>query len=291
MANDNIPVCQGPDPDPRPPSFAVPPGACDTHAHVFEAPGRYPMVAERSYTPPEAPLEAYEHLHRTLGIDRGVLVQPSVYGTDNSAMLDAMAQIGPRLRGVAVVEPDVSEAELARLDKAGVRGVRVNLLFKGGVGPDAMARLAARVGELGWHLQLLIDISTFPDLAKTLGPLPVDLVVDHMGHMKVANGLDHPGFRDLLALVRDGRAWVKLSGAYRTTGQRVAPYDDVDPFARALIEAGPERMVWGSDWPHPMVDIPMPNDGEILDLLARWAPDEDVRRKILVDNPAALYGF
>ncbi len=197
-----------------------------------------------------------------------------------------------RARGVAVVEPDITDREHERLNEVGIWGLRFTTLLRRGSGVANIETMAARIRPLGWHVQLFIDGPTqLADLMPALGDLPVDLVVDHMGHFTPSDGVDHPAFRALLELVRGGRCWVKLSGAYRTTGQRLPPYDDVDPFARALIEAGPERMVWGSDWPHPVVDIPMPNDGEILDLLARWAPDEEMRRKILVDNPAALYGF
>lgn len=289
------PTCQAWDPRPQPPRETPPAEACDCHAHVFGPVARYPLAAGSRYTPPEAPLAAYLAMLDALGVARGVLVQPSVYGTDNRAMLDALADAARdapgRLRAVAVVDPQVADAELDRLHAAGVRGVRLNLLQGGGPGLAAADRLAPRLAERGWHLQLLVDVSDFAPGLAALDRLPVTLVLDHMGHMSAARGLDHPGFRELLALLRDGALWVKLSAAYRLTARDRAPYDDVVPFARALIAANPARVVWATDWPHPMVDIAMPNDGALLDALADWAPEPELRRRILVDNPAALYGF
>lgn len=287
----DIPVCQPFDPDPRPARFTPPKGAVDTHFHVFGPADRYAYVPDRTYTPPEAPLAAYEHMLDTLGISRAVIIHPSVYGTDNSASLDAMRETRLDMRGIAVVDDTVSDAELRAMDEQGMRGVRVNLLFGGGVAFEAAERMARRIADLGWHLQLLIDISAFDELETRLKRLPVDTVVDHMGHMPTAKGVDHPAFATLMRLVDTGRTWVKLSGAYRITAEREAPYRDAEPFARALIDCNPERMVWATDWPHPFVQIPMPNDGALLDMLADWAPDETVRNRILVDNPARLYGF
>ena len=286
-----LPICAGPDPEPRKPGFAVPAGACDSHAHIF-APARvYPYVAERAYTPAEASLEDYQGMLAALGVERAVLVQPSVYGTDNRAMLEALESGGRRFRGVAVCDEDIAESEIAHLHAAGVRGLRVNLLYSRSATLAALAGLAQRIAPFGWHLQILVDVSKTPDLAEILAPLSVAVVVDHMGHLPAAKGAGDPGFQALLALVRGGRSWVKLSGAYRLSSQRTPPYADVAPLARALIAAAPERMLWASDWPHPAIAMPMPNDGDLLDLLAEWAPDEATRRKILVDNPAALYGF
>lgn len=294
MADTAIPVCPGPDADPRPPRFEMPDGACDTHAHVFGPEAAYPYSPSRGYTPPDASFEAYSHLHATLGIARGVLTQPSVYGTDNRAMLDAMARAPDRLRGVAAVDADVGDDELERLDGLGVRGLRLNLVDKGGMplgSFDAVHGLAQRLAPMGWHIEFLVHVHEFPDLRATLGALPVDVVIGHLGYMPAGEGPDHPGFQDLLALMRDGRCWVKLTGAYRISGRDAVPYDDVAPLAHALIDTAPDRVVWGSDWPHPIHYRTMPNDGELLDHLADWAPDPAVRRKILVDNPARLYGF
>ena len=279
--------CQGPDPNPRRPALAAPPGTCDCHFHIFGP--NYPFVAERSFTPPEAPVEAYEHVMATLGIERCVIVQPSVYGTDNACTLDAMARLGPRCRGVAVIDETVSAEQLERMHAAGVRGVRFNLLYKGGVGLEALAAVADRIAELGWHVQLLIDGRDLPGLAGRLRALPTDVVIDHMGHIPAAE-LEHPGNRTLLDLVRGRRCWVKLSGTYRIS-TRAPRYADAAPLARALIAAAPDRMVWGTDWPHPALEGAMPNDGALMDLIADWTDDGSVRRGILVDNPAALYGF
>ena len=284
-----IPFCQGPQPFVRAPSFAIPKGACDTHAHVIGG-DRFPMVSNRSYTPPAAPEAAYLGMLDALETDRGVVIQVSVYGADNSCMVETLRAHPERLRGVAVVAPDVGDAELEELAAAGVRGVRINALFGGGVAIGELERLAARIAPLGWHVQLLIDARTLPELAPAIERLPVEIVFDHMGHIPVEAGTGHPGFRRLVGLLREGRAWVKLSGAYRISAAG-APFHDTTPFARALVEAAPERCVWGSDWPHVAVSGPMFNTADLLDLLEVWVPEESVRRDILVTNPARLYGF
>lgn len=291
MGENAIPACAGADPDPYPPKHRPPSRACDCHAHIFGPAEVYPLTGHRSYTPPEAPLGQYRHLLATLGLSRAVIVQPSVYGTDNRATLDAVEAGGNAFRAVVVVDESVADRELEAMHAAGARGVRVNLLFKSGVKIPELSSLAERIAPFGWHLQLLIDISSFPDLHATMSRLPVETVFDHMGHMPVGLGTDHPGFRAMLDLVANGRSWVKLSGAYRITAQTRPPYSDVVPFAQAIIAANPERVVWASDWPHPGVAIPMPNDGDLLDLLADWEPEPRLRERILCDNPARLYGF
>ena len=227
----------------------------------------------------------------TLGIDRGVVVQPSVYGTDNAATLDALRQCGDRLRGVAVVDEEINDDRLSEMHALGVRGLRINVLFAGGVGIDQAQRLAKRVAPLGWHLQFLIDISATPDFARKLAALPVDSVIDHMGHMPAELGQEHVAFQDLLSLLTEGRTWVKLSGSYRLTGQETPPYSDIQPLARALVETCVDRLVWATDWPHPAVKIPMPNVGDLLDMFADWVPEPELRERILVHNPEKLYGF
>ena len=282
--------CLAPDPKPRPPRFVMPAHACDCHAHVLGPPDKYPYVANRSYTPPTALLEDYQALHRVLGIERAVIVQPSVHGTDNAVTLDGIAGYGPNARGVAVVDSDVSDDELQRLHDGGIRGVRLNLLFGGGVGLHALEPLAQRIAPMGWHVQLLLDARDLVELAPRLAKAGVPLVVDHMGHMKTAHGINHPGFQALLGLVGDGICWVKLSGNYRISSDG-PPYHDAIVFARALIEAAPQHMVWGTDWPHPALKEFMPNDGDLLDALDDYAPEAELKRAILVDNPAQLYGF
>ena len=294
MPQGGIPVCQEPDPNPKKPSFIAPAGACDCHAHVFGPASRYDYSPKRGYTPPDASVEDFMRLQEALGLERGVLTQPSVYGTDNSAMMDAVARYPDRLRAVAAVDGTVTDDELARLDADGVRGVRVNIVDKGGMpfeDMSAVETIGRRVRDLGWHVEVLIHVSDFPNLRRTFSDFPVPVVFGHLGYMPTGNGLRDPGFREFLGLLREGRAWVKLTGAYRITARRTTPYDDVLPFARTLVETAPGRVLWGSDWPHPFVSKPMPNDGDLFDMLAKWAPDEALRKKILVDNPAVLYRF
>lgn len=286
------PPCPGPDPVLRAPSRALPENACDCHFHIFADEGEQALTPHRSYTPPPASLADYRRLQQALGLRRGVIVQPSVYGADNSSTLRALAQAGPDFRGVVVIDGRTDPGELQRMHELGVRGARLNLIFKSGVEVSDLATLAAKVAPLGWHLQLLLDITEFADLYSTLAALPVEVVIDHFGHMPTSTGLDHPGFSDLLRLLREGKAWVKLSGAYRFTGSQGLPYADVMPFARALIAANPQRLVWASDWPHPCIPVPMPNDADLLELLFDWTSgDESLIEQILVDNPRRLYGF
>lgn len=274
----------------RPAAFEIPPYACDTHAHVVAADEvAYPLVANRSYTPVPTPEDDYLAMLDGTGMDRGVLVQISVYGTDNRYMLEVLRRNPDRLRGVAVVEPEVSERELSSMHEAGVRGLRLNVLYGGGVGLDAAHTLAAKIADMGWHLQLLLDARQLPELMPRLTTLRVPIVVDHMGHMPVSLGTEHPGFQALRHLLREYGWWTKLSGAYRIS-EAPAPYDDVTPWAQALVEAAPERVVWGSDWPHVAVK-PMPDAGELRNLLSSWIPDAGLRHRILVDNPARLYDF
>ena len=226
----------------------------------------------------------------TLGLERAVIVQPSIYGTDNRVTEQAVRALGPRGRGVAVVDPGIGSRKLAVLHDAGFRGVRFNLLYAGGLAIDAVETVAAKIAPLGWHLQFLFDVRDLPDVASRLRALPTEIVFDHMGHMSVARGGAHPGFRALLSLLADGACWVKLSGAYRIT-ETGAPFADTTPFARALLAANPEQLVWGTDWPHPGLKSDMPDDGDLLDLLDGSLPDAATRKAVLADNPARLYGF
>jgi len=285
-----IPVCAAPNPDPGSPKVAVPPNACDCHAHIFGPVEQYPLIPGRTYTPPPASIQAYQRMLSALGLDRAVIVQPSVYGTDNRCTYDAVAASGGKWRGIAVVGPSTNTHELRRLHDEGFRGVRINLLFKGGLAMEILEQVARLIAPLGWHLQLLIDGRDLPELAPRLRRLPVHFVIDHMGHMPAKLGLAHPGFTALFALAREGNCWVKLSGAYRISAQPY-PYEDVAPIAKALVEAAPERMVWGSDWPHPSFQGAMPVDATLLDLLASWVPESRTRQRILSTNPAQLYDF
>jgi len=295
MSNTDAPYCPPPDPNPHPPRFVVPAGAADCHAHVFGPASRYPYQDNRSYTPPDAPLGQLRAMHKTLGIERLVVVAASVHGTNNAPVLDAIATDRKNLRGIATVGADISDKQLAQLRDGGIRGIRVNLVDKGGnpfPSLDALSRISERIRDLDFHIELLVHVESFPELRALAKSVCVPLSVGHIGYTKVAaGGLAHPGYKDFLALLRDGYFWVKLTGPYRISAQERVPYSDVTAMARAAIAAAPDRVVWGSDWPHVMQYKPMPNDGDLLDMLAEWAPEPAQRRLILVDNPARLYGF
>jgi predicted TIM-barrel fold metal-dependent hydrolase len=291
-----IPACAPPRVPTRP-KVLPPANACDTHAHVFGPAAQFPYAADRSYTPPDAPLAMYLAMLDTVGFARGVLVQGSAHGRDNSAMLDALERHPDRLRGVAVADADVAPAELHRWASLGVRGLRFNhffrggaLHYRGGVPLDAARTLAPLMAELGWHLQLWIDVKDLPGTIPALRALGVPVVIDHMGRTDAGAGIATPGFQSLLRLVGEGGCWVKLSGAHRLS--RDAPdYPDARPFHEALVRANPERLVWGGDWPHPRMEGEMPDVGHLFQLFQAWTPDEATRMRILVTNPARLYGF
>jgi len=293
--SESAPLCAAYDPKPRRPRVTLPPRACDTHAHICGPIDAFPYSERRVYTPPDALLGAYRHMLDTLGVERAVLVQPSVYGTDNTVMLKAMGEIGlGRCRGVAVVDDDVSDAELERLHAAGVRGVRINVVDvaedKGMLPMRTLRPLAERVKRFGWHVEFLMHTDEFPGMDAQFADFPVDIVLGHLGYMKTDKGLAHAGFQSMLALMRAGKCWVKLTGPYRISTQAL-PHADTVAFAHALLKAAPERVLWGTDWPHVMVKGAMPNDGDLADLLPGWIPDEKTREQVLVSNPAALYGF
>jgi 2-pyrone-4,6-dicarboxylate lactonase len=293
---DYAPLCAAPDRAPHLPRIPFPRGACDTHAHVFGPAARFPYATERIYTPPDSTWADYGTLLRTLGVERAVLVQPSVYGTDNAAMLSALAAAGAGVRAVAVVKEDISAGELERLHGAGVRGLRFNVVDRregrNVVPADVVRAVARRIAPLGWHIELLINLDQAEGFAATLADLPVPVVIGHMGYPRdgIRSFMDSPAFADLTRLIDSGRCWIKLSGPYRISA-RALPYDDVDALAQKLTKAAPERMLWGTDWPHVMLKDRMPNDGDLCDLIERWVPDAAARSRILVDNPAELYGF
>ncbi len=275
-----------------PTRFEPPPGACDAHCHVFGPAERFPFAPERVYTPPDAPLEKFAELQETLGLERAVFVQASCHGTDNRAMLDALRRGGGRYAGVAMIDDSTTDAEIDELHAAGTRGTRFNFVRHLGGAPDLdrFWRLVHRVVPLGWHIVLHFDAQDLPDHADLLDAMPCPFVIDHMGRVPVGGGLDQAPFLALLEVMNDERAWVKVSGAERLTSGGPPPYDDVVPFARALIERAPDRVLWGTDWPHPNVRH-MPDDGDLLDLLAEFAPDGATRDRILVTNPERLYDF
>jgi 2-pyrone-4,6-dicarboxylate lactonase len=274
-----------PDANPLPPrSFVVPAGAVDTHAHVIG----HSFVAERSYTPPPASESAYLRMLDATGMTFGVLIQPSVHGTDNSLMLDVLQRNSKRLRGIAVAPHDLPSARWHRLKDCGVVGLRLNAVFGGGVGLQHLPEYEAICRDLGWHLQFLTKGEQLPGLVPLLENIRVPAVVDHMGHFRVDSGLTSPAATAMIRIVSNG-GWVKLSGAFRLSG--LGDYADTTPLARALIDAGGDRCVWGSDWPHVSFPGPMPNVGALLDLLCVWAPDAAQREKILTVNAQRLYGF
>ncbi|WP_441244202.1 amidohydrolase family protein [Tardiphaga sp. 768_D3_N2_1] len=284
-------ACPGPQPTQRSATrFTVPHGAVDTHAHVIGLPPDYPFVDGRSYTPPEATAVSYLSMLEATGMTYGVLTQVSVHGTDNRLLVDALTANRQRLCGIAVIGLDCPEKEKAALKEAGVVGLRLNVLYGGGMGFAQLEDYASLCREMGWHLQFLIDAKDIPALASRFAKLPVPFLVDHMGHFPTSRGINDPGFDALVGLVRDG-AWVRLSGAYRTSIQGGPPYSDTIPFAQKLVAANPGRCIWGSDWPHVANWDVMMGVSDLLDLLAEWVPDETVRNRILTDNPQKLFGF
>jgi len=288
--------------------FDVPAGACDCHVHVFPDPARFPFWSGRVYTPPVATPDDLLALQNALHMDRVVIVTPSVYGTDNAATLYGIKALGPqRARGVAVIGPSTTPAELDAMDQAGIRGIRVNLETGGVTDPAIAAKsLDAAVGRIRdrptWHMQVYARLSIVAALKARLADVPMPIVFDHFAGAQASLGVEQPGFDAVLDLVHGGKAYVKISGAYRAS-TRAPDYPDTAPLAKALVAANPDRIVWGSDWPHPdsvvvperkPTDIAPPmvvDDGRVLDLLAEWIPDAAVRRKVLVDNPARLYRF
>ena len=263
------------------PRIAVPADACDTHMHIVGPVAKYPFAAIRSLSPPEASWSDYRRTAAKLGLDRCVIVQPSFYGSDNRCTLDALKESEGRARAVVVVDADVTEGEILKMHALGARGVRAQMVSKGGLTFDAIERVASRIAPFGWHLQLYLDARDLPGLIGRLRQLPVPIVFDHMAHVIEASGTDEPGFRALLDLLADGRAWVKLSNAlFPPSRER----------ARMLAQANPDRILWGSDWPHVAhSDAGVPDDGVLINELADWVPDEGLRHNVLVENPNQLY--
>ena len=287
-------------------NFEIPPHACDCHTHLYGDPKQFPLWSGRIYTPETALPDEMSALHQALHMERVVIVTPSVYGTDNAATLFGMKARGANARGVAVIGPGTTEAELDAMGRAGVRGIRINSATGGSSDPAAVGRLfrteSERMKRRNWHIQMYATLAVIAGIAGLVRDSPVPVVFDHFGGAQAALGLGQPGFSELVELVRSGKAYVKISAAYRSS-TRGPDYPDVAPLAKALIAANADRVIWGSDWPHPnsnrvegrkMTDVtplfPI-DDGRLLNQLALWAPDAAVRKKILVDNPARLYGF
>jgi len=283
--------CLPPDPHTRAPRERPPPGSCDSHAHVFADYARFPLSANRSFTPPEAPLEDYLRMLGTLGVERGVIVHSSAYGTDTRVSEAAVRSAPGRLRGVAVTAPDTAYADLERLNATGFSGSRLSTVVKGTLGFDALEATARRVKPFGWHIAVHVNQSQeLVALAARLLAIGNPIVIDHIARVRGDEGVGAAGFRTLLELLRSDRCWVKVSALHRTSAQD-APWDDMRPLVEAVLEARPDRVLWGTDWPHVNQYDAMQNDADFLDAFFAWVPDVSLREQVLVTNPATLYRF
>ncbi len=294
-----------------PVNFDVPALACDTHTHIFGDPAKFPFWSGRVYTPEPALPDEMASLHKALHLQRVVIVNPSIYGTDNSATLYGMKAYGASARGVAVIDDKTTESQLDAMAEAGVRGIRINLATVNqtdpGVGRTRLQTALDRVKRRNWHVQMYVASSIISGIKDVVMNAPVPVVFDHFGGAETSRGMNQPGWADLLAMVKAGKAWVKISGAYRASSASMTThgpdYADLAPYAKALIAANPDRIIWGTDWPHPNSNPPAGrkptelnpvfqiDDGRLMNLLPVWAPDAATRKKILVDNPARLYGY
>jgi 2-pyrone-4,6-dicarboxylate lactonase len=289
--------CLGPEKVRTPPSFEIPAQACDCHMHVFGPYDAFRLGDDRSYTPPENDANALLGHLDELGLDRGVIVTATAYGTDNSSTISVLKQAPDRLRGVAVLAENVTDSELDEMTDANVRGARVNLFrhqghsYRGGASLRSLRALAPRLLERGWHAQVWIHVDDIPEVEPELKMLGLEIVIDHMGRIHGNEDRSRPGFQRLCRMLREGQAWAKISGADRNTVQG-APYDDIAPIALDLLAANPDRIVWGSDWPHvAYYEGRTPDAGQLLNLLEKWLPEPRLRQQVLASNPAVLYGF
>ena len=276
-----------------PTTVQPPPLACDAHCHVFGPAEPFPFSPNRAYTPPDSGIDDFERLQERLGLSRAVFVQASCHGTDNAAMIDAIQRGQGRYAGVAMIDSSYTDGDLAHLHENRVRGIRFNFVAHLGGAPDMdeFWQLVHRVAPLGWHIVLHLDARDFGLYSPVLDDMPVPYIIDHMARVPAVDGLDQEPLQLLLdRMSTDDRCWVKISCAERLTAGRVPPYDDVVPIAQAVVAAAPDRILWGTDWPHPNL-VDMPDEGELLDLLAEIVPDESLRNQILVDNPQSLYEF
>lgn len=270
------------------PRLKAPPGACDCHMHIYDP--RFAADPSWPLTLPNAPASAYRNVQSELGLSRVVVVQPNGYKFDNACTEEAVRELGPAARGIATVPPDVADADLQRLTRGGFRGARCHMLKGGHLSWDDVDVIAARVQPYGWHIQVQLDGRELPQHEARLSRLPVDVVVDHNGKFVEPVSTSHPAFAVLLDLLESGKFWVKLSAPYETSKAGPPDYADVGTLARALAAANPDRCVWATNWPHPGMN-PVPSTAGMLDLLLDWTDSDDVRRRILVDNPGRLYGF
>lgn len=286
--------CIPPIADTRAPKISTPVGGCDTHFHIFGPAAKFPFAEARSYTPPDAPLEHLLKMLDTLGMARGVVVQGHPYATDNSVVLDALKREPRRLRGTAIVKPDTSREEIKRMADLGVKSLRFHHVPHGvGFSPLGMAsfeKLATIMADLGLNAQFMMDANALDSAMPYFKNWKLPIVLDHMGNVDGSKGVNQPGVQQMCRLLAEGRIWVKVSGAYRVSTQ-YPDYPDARAIHEALVKANPDQVIWGTDWPHPRLEKDMPEDGHLLDLFNEWTPDAALRKKILADNPARLYGF
>ena len=287
--------CIAPDRNPRKPNITLPKGSIDTHVHIFES--HFPLFEGRGYNPPDSTLEDLIHLHQTLGIDRVVFTQPSVYGVDNSAILKGMNVLNEKIpnkaRGVCAIKMDASENFLQELHGQGIRGVRLNLDNKGGMPLELkeISKLEDKIKSLGWHLEYLFPGKDIVELEPVLSSASVPISIGHFAYQPATAGINSDGFKTLLKLVKDGNTWIKISGANRVSETDLPPYDDVLPMARALVEANSDNVMWGTDWPHPNKYEVNPNDGDLVNWFGEWITDDTMRKQIMVTNSELFYDF
>jgi predicted TIM-barrel fold metal-dependent hydrolase len=299
MTPHGLPVSLPPDPNTRAPRWTVPKGACDTHAHIFGPPDIFPYSEQRRYTPPAAPIEHYRNVQRITGLSRAVFVTPTAHGYDNRVILDAIAKLGDSARGIANINSSFETGSLTALAEAGIRGARFHLMKDRPGSVEHLREHLPVLQRLGWVLDLHVDPVDLVEHESFIRALPTVTIIDHMARVRGSDGLDQPAFLLLLDLLKDDRFWVKLcsfdkiSAVPQARVEGSLPFLDMVPFAQAVIEAAPDRVIWGTDWPHGNTFTPgrTPNEGDLLDLLAVVAPDEAIRHRILVDNPARLFGF
>ncbi|HEX3864389.1 MAG TPA: amidohydrolase family protein [Stellaceae bacterium] len=273
----------------EPPKLKAPANACDCHHHIYGS--QYKTDPRTSLRPGDATVADYRNLQKRIGTTRDVIVQPSTYGTENAPTLDALVAIGPTARAVVVVDTTVTDAELKRMHGLGARGVRFNLAQAGATTPEMLEPIAKRINDLGWHIQINATAAKIMEIMPILGKLPCPIVFDHLAHIPEPEGVNHPLFGQVRALIDKGKTWVKLSGAYADTKIGPPTYADSTLVAQAYAKAAPERCVWGSDWPHPSEREKKPDDAVLFDLLLTWVPDEKARHRVLVENPEVLYDF
>jgi 2-pyrone-4,6-dicarboxylate lactonase len=284
-------ACPGPDRHTRQPAFRLPRGACDCHVHVFGPQATYPYSEARSYTPEDCTADDLDRLHHTLGVDRAVIVHGGAHGLDNRVTLAALDRDPARLRGVAVIKPGLPRTTLEDMHRRGMRGCRMSTVVSGGAGFEHLQDLARETGTLGWHLVLHFNRSSeLVDVEALLQRTQSDYVLDHMARITAAEGVASPAFATMMRLLDSGRCWVKLASLYRLSSEPY-PHADLLPMIERVVAHRPDRVLWGSNWPHPICTVPMPNDGDLVDLVPLWLPTAELQQQVLVDNPARLYGF